>query len=194
MTWRQLGRLRALTRPTTEPHNVPNMDPSGADVRKMSAEQLEKLGQDSLRDHLVAQAVVAHRRHGPITLEKLTALLNDPECLRYPVRLVYEVGEMAMHQFAQPDVDHRSPDGSGRVLYLRPLLRSHPDKVVRAVAYMIPLINYGKVINDGHCVAYGATLLGLIEDEFYREICALADLVGAEVRFPNGGCEPGPCS
>lgn len=163
------------------------MDPSAADLRKMSPEQLEQLGQDSLREHLLAQAVVAHQKHGPVTFEKLDALLHDPDCLRYPVRLVYEFGEMAMHQFAQPDLDPRNPDQGGRVLYLRPILRDHPDKVVLAVAYMIPLINYGQVIGDDHCLLYGATLLGKLEDEFYREVCALADLVGAEVRFPSAG-------
>ena len=170
------------------------MNQSGADLRKMSPEELEKLGQDSLREHLLAQAVVAHQKHGSITFEKLDALLHDPDVLRYPVRLVYEFGEMAMHQFAQPDLDHRNVEQGGRVLYLRPLLRKHPERVVLAVAYMIPLINYGQIINDEHCLAYGATLLGMLDTEFYREICALADFVGAEVQFPGGvDCGSGGC-
>ncbi|MCU0771574.1 MAG: hypothetical protein MUE94_07370 [Verrucomicrobia bacterium] len=167
------------------------MNPSGADLRKLSPEQLEQLGQDSLREHLLAQAVVAHQKYCPLTFDKLDALLHDPDCVRYPVRLVYEFGEMAPHQFAQPDVDPRSQDQGGRVLYLRPLLRDHPDKVVLAVAYMIPLINYGQIINDDHCCLYGATLLGRLESEFYREICALADLVGAEMRVQP---EARPCT
>ena len=166
-------------------HTGSAMGQSGADLRKMSPEQLEKLGQDSLREHLLAQAVVAHQKHGPVTFEKLDALLHDPDCLRYPVRLVYEFGEMAMHQFAQPDLDHRNQEQGGRVLYLRPLLKDHPDQVVLAVSYMIPLINYGRVIGDDHCLLYGATLLGMMEDEYYRKLCALAELVGAEVRFPG---------
>lgn len=169
------------------------MTQSGADLRKLSPEELEKLGQDSLRDHLLAQAVVAHQKHGPITFEKLDALLHDPDCLRYPVRLVYEFGEMAMHQFAQPDIDYRNQEQNGRVLYVRPMLRDHPEQAVRAIAYMIPLINYGKIISDEHCLAYGATLLGIMEKEFYRDICALADLVGAEVRFPGSGCDTTGC-
>jgi hypothetical protein len=167
------------------------MSLSGADLRKLSPEQLEQLGQDSLREHLLAQAVLAHQKHGPVTFEKLDTLLHDPECLRYPVRLVYEFGEMAMHQFAQPDLDHRNEAQQGRVLYLRPLLRDHPDKVVLAVAYMIPLINYGQVISDQHCLLYGATLLGMLETEFYRAVCALADFAGAEVRMQG---DEGECS
>jgi hypothetical protein len=163
-----------------------------ADLRRMSATELEKLGQDSLRDHILAQAVVAHQKHGPLTFDKLDRLLNDPECVRHPTRLVFEFGEMAMHQFAQPDIDWRNQENDGRVLYLRPLLRERFDLVVLAVAYMIPLLNYGDIISDEHCLRYGAALLGLMEIEYYQQMCALADLVGAEPRVAfqatTGGC------
>jgi hypothetical protein len=155
------------------------------ELRKLSTEELEKLGQESLREHLLAQAAVAHHKYAPLTADKLEALLRDAECLRHPVRLVYEFGEMAMHQFAQPDLDWRDPEGNGRVLYLRPKLRERPDLLPLAVAYMIPLINYGEIINDAHCLAFGATLLGLTEDEYYTHLCALADLTGAEPQLPE---------
>jgi hypothetical protein len=163
-----------------------------ADLRKLTPAELEQLGQQSLREHLLAQAVVAHQKHGPLSAAKLEALLCDPDCLRHPVRLVYEFGEMAMHQFAQPDIDWRNREQDGRLLYLRPLLRERPDLLLLAVTYMIPLINYGDIITDEHCVAYGATLLGMMEGEFYQAICALADSVGAEINFQSRTC--GPCA
>lgn len=152
-------------------------------LRKLSPAELEQLGQQSLREHLVAQAIVAHQKHGPLTADKLDALLHDPDCLRHPVRLVFEFGEMAMHQFAQPDIDWRNSELDGRVLYVRPLLRDRPDLLPLAVAYMIPLVNYGDIITDDHCLAYGATLLGMMEEEYYTKICAVADLLGAETRL-----------
>jgi hypothetical protein len=168
------------------------MTPSAqtADLRKMSSAELEKLGQKSLREHLLAQAVVAHQKHGPLNADKLDALLHDPDCLRHPVRLVFEFGEMAMHQFAQPDIDWRNTDQDGRVLYVRPLLKERPDLLPLAVAYMIPLINYGDIISDDHCLAYGATLLGLMEDEYYQELCRLSDFLGSEARLAN---QPAAC-
>lgn len=168
---------------------VPLMN-SADDLRRMSAAELEKLGQDSLREHLLAQAVVVHHKHAPLTADKLEALLRDPECVRHPTRLVFEFGEMALHQFAQPDVDWRNTEQDGRVLYVRPLLRERADLLPLAVAYMIPLINYGDIISDEHCISYGATLLGMMEEEYYAAICRLADYVGAEVRGTNegGGC------
>jgi hypothetical protein len=162
-----------------------NPDPSG-EIRRMSTTDLEQLAQDSLRDHLLAQAVLAHRKHGPLTFHQLESLLTDPDCVRHPTRLVFEFGTMAMHQFAQPDVDWRNTEQDGRVLYLRPLLRDHPALVVLAVAYMIPLINYGALITDEHCLRYGATLLGLTEAEFLTEICRLADVAGAQFLAAGG--------
>lgn len=156
-----------------------------ADLRKLSPVELEQLGQQSLREHLVAQAIVAHQKHGPLTADKLEALLHDPDCLRHPVRLIFEFGEMAMHQFAQPDIDWRNTEQDGRVLYVRPLLRERPDLLPLAIAYMIPLINYGDIITDDHCRSYGAMLLGMMEEEFYQQICELAELVGAEARLAS---------
>lgn len=156
---------------------------STADLRRLTTAELEQLGQQSLRDHLVAQALVAHQKYAPLTFDKLAAFLRDPDCLRHPTRLVFEFGEMAMHQFAQPDLDWRNREQDGRVLYLRPALCERPDLVVPAVAYMVPLINYGEVVADDRCLLYGATLLGLLSDEFYELICRVADFVGAEVRW-----------
>lgn len=157
-------------------------EPNSADLRRMTPSQLEQLGRESLREHLLAQAVIAHQKHGPLTAEKLEAFLKDPECLRHPVRLIYELGEMAMHQFAQPDIDWRNTEEDGRVLYLRPALRDRPDLLPLAVSYMIPLLNYGDIIADEHCLLYGATLMGLMEEEYYQRICGLADWLGAETR------------
>lgn len=159
---------------------------NAADLRRLSPAQLEKLGQDSLHDHLQAQAVVAHQKYAPLVADKLDALLHDPECLRHPVRLVFEFGEMAMHQFAQPDIDWRNQEQDGRVLYLRPLLRNRPDLVVLAVSYMIPVINYTDIVTDEHCLGYGAALLGLTKEEYYQRLCMLADSVGAAHQSVGG--------
>jgi len=166
----------------------PATDPV-ADLRGMSDAELAQAGEHALREHLVAQAQVAHAKYAPFDAPMFDSLLADPSCLRHPVRLVYEFGPMAMHQFAHPDLDWRNTEADGRVLYLRPMLRDRPDLVLLAVAYMIPVLNYGDIATDGHCLAYAATLLGLTEDECYLRICAMADHIGAETRFPGQtGC------
>ena len=151
-----------------------------ADLRKLSPAELEQLGQQSLRKHLVAQAILARKKYGPLTADRLDTLLRDPDCLRYPVRIVYESGCMAPHQFAQPDMDWRNPEQYGRVLYVHPLLREKPELLPLAVAYMIPVINYGQIITDEHCLLYGSVLFDVAEDNFYEAICMLSEAVGAK--------------
>lgn len=153
-----------------------------AELRKLGGAELEALGQVSLREHLRAQAMAAHHKYAPLGPDKLDAMLSDPECLRHPVRLAFEFGEMAMHQFAQPGLDWRNTEQDGRVLCLRPLLRDKPELLPLAVAYMIPVVNYGEIVTDEHCLAYGAALLGLAEQEYYERLCALCDALGAEAR------------
>ena len=164
-----------------------------AKLRQMSPEELLELGQDSLKQRLLEQATAAHQKYAPLTLANLEALLADPACARYPTRLVFEFGEMALHQFADIDLDDDCLEEDRRVLCLRPVLRERPDLVVLAVAYMLPVLNYGEVVADEHCRLYGATLLGLMEEEFYRQICALADFAGC-APTPADPTEPGACS
>ncbi|WCJ61141.1 hypothetical protein NXS98_08465 [Fontisphaera persica] len=147
-------------------------------LRDLSPEAVSRLGEQGLREHLLAQARAAHGRHAPLTFEKLPQLLSDPDCVRHPVRLVFDLGPMAPHQFAEPAPDPQEPAGPMRVLYLRPALRDKPDLVPLAVAYLIPVINYGELIKDEHALLYGATLLGLGEEEYYQQLCAMADACG----------------
>ncbi|MCX8155218.1 MAG: hypothetical protein N3J91_01995 [Verrucomicrobiae bacterium] len=147
-------------------------------LRDLSPEAISRLGDQGLREHLLAQARAAHARHAPLTFEKLPQLLADPDCVRYPVRLMFEVGPMAPHQFAEPGPDPQEPAGPARVLYVRPTLWDKPDLLPLAVAYMIPVINYGELIKDDHALLYGAALLGLTEEDYYEQLCAMADACG----------------
>jgi len=170
------------------------------ELRQMSATELTKLGEDSLMDHLRHQATEARGRHGGLGPKNIETFLDDRDCVRYPTRLVLEFGEMSPHQFAQPDRDFRSNHPEARVIYLRPILGNRPDLIALAVSYMIPVINYGQIITDEHCLEYGAHLLGLTTEDYYNCICELADFVGAEFCAAEdqppatGGCCSGGCS
>ena len=147
----------------------PNHEPRSPTCAGSPPRSWSSSGQHSLREHLArpsrrgaSEARAAHRRQA-------RALPHDPECLRYPTRLVFEFGEMAMHQFAQPDLDWRNT-GAGRPGALPPPAAARPPRppAVLAVAYMIPVINYGDIITDEHCLLYGADAAGMMEDEYYE--------------------------
>ena len=149
------------------------------ELRRMSEAELVEVFEDSLTNRLRDQADEAlerHERFGPGNLE---TFLNDRDSVRFPTRLVLEFGpEMATHQFAQPEPDIRNPGGV--MLYLRPILGQRPDLIALAVSYMIPVINYGKIVNDTHCLEYGSRLMRMDKETYYGRICELAEFVGAE--------------
>ena len=66
------------------------------------------------------------------------------------------------------------------MLCLRPILGRRPDLVALAVSYMIPVINYGRIVHDEHCLEYGSRLMRMDKEAYYRRICELAEFVGAE--------------
>jgi len=156
------------------------------EFRKLSAQEQIQEGEDSLLSHILEKAVQAHNKYPGMGMDKMDTFLADSECLRYPTRYVFEFGaDMAPHQFAQPEPDYRVEGGNGKVIYIRPHLRERPDLAIMAISYMVPVINYGEIIRDEHCIVYTAALLGMTEDECYEKLCELADYVGAEPKYPN---------
>jgi hypothetical protein len=154
------------------------------ELRRMSEAELVEVFDDSLTQRLRDQADEALERHGGLGPGNLETFLEDRDSVRFPTRLVLEFGpEMATHQFAQPEPDIRQ--AGGVMLYLRPILGQRPDLIVLAVSYMIPVINYGKLINDEHCVEYGSRLMRMDKETYYQRICEIAEFVGAEALDAN---------
>lgn len=148
------------------------------EIRRMSESELAQVAEDGLTTRLREQGEAALAQYGGLRPSNLSTFLEDRNQVRYPTRLVLELGEMGPHQFAQPESDIRNPGGI--MLYLRPSLGKRPDFIVKAVAYMIPVINFGKLISDEHCITYGAALFGMAPGDYYDSICEIADWVGAE--------------
>lgn len=150
---------------------------TGSQLRALGGAELARLGEESLKEHLVNTAIVAHQQYAPLTSERLMDLLENRNLVRHPVKLVFENGSMAPHQFAHPELD-----GESFKLYVHPQLKHNAQMFAQAVAYFIPVMNYGSLINDDHCLIYGATLLGMTIDDYYRDLCNLADDLGAPAR------------
>lgn len=147
--------------------------------RGRTPDDLAALGEAGLRAHLEDRALRAHAKYPDLGFEQLPAFLEDPECLRHPTRLVFDLGDMAPHQFAQPEPASRRAGTEGVALFVHPGLLRRPEMVPAAVAYAVPQINYGDIVTGEHCLLYGATLLGMLAGEYYDALCALADAVGA---------------
>ena len=150
---------------------------SGSRLRAMNSAELARLGEESLRSHLVDTAMVAHRLYAPLDPARLDALLHDRDHVRYPVRLAFRIGNMAPHQFANPE-----EEADGYVLNVHPDLEGRAGDLAFVVGYFLPLMSYGDLISDDHCLLYGATLNGLPVPAYYQELCRIADAIGAVPR------------
>lgn len=131
-------------------------------------------GRSALRDHAIERAKLARAKHGPMSPSTIMRLLDDRDVVRYPTGVRFdasglEAGEFA---FAQPLGEHPR---EGFCLWVHPALQQRPEDLPLAIAYHIPAINYGDVAQPDDCEAFGAALLGLEIEAYYRRLCSIAD-------------------
>jgi hypothetical protein len=127
--------------------------------------------------HLVAKATAARFKYGLyIDAEAIRRMLDDPEVVRYPTSIEFDAAPLHADEFAcpQPLGFHAS---DGYCLFVHPHFRRQPENLPLLVAYHIPTINYGGIAETEHAELYGATLLGLEVETYYRALCELADSV-----------------
>jgi hypothetical protein len=171
--------------PVGEPVKITDESLTGPQLRALGSSELAQMGDLSLRSHIVSQAMVAHAAHAPVNRISLMEMLENSSHVRHKVELIYDVSKLATHQFAQPE-----PDADRYHLYLHPGLEKSEDAFTAAVAFFIPLINYGSdLVTDDHCLLYGATLLGMTADHYYDLLCGISDRLGMVKRFRSEDCQ-----
>jgi hypothetical protein len=125
--------------------------------------------------HFVDKALEARRRYGPdFDLESLRRLLADPEIIRFTTTLRFDASPLQPGEFAWAEPLGDKP-GAGFSLAVHPDLEQRPEALALAVAYHVPSINYLDVATRHEAELFGAALLGLGVEEYYRRVCAMAD-------------------
>ena len=141
-------------------------------------EQLQLTEEDgfrALREHVVKMARFARAKHGPaIDGEALLRMLEDPEVVRFPVRIEYSAEPLMPGEFAYAQASPSGPKG-GFTLFVHPAFEDRPEVLPHLAAYHIPAINYLDVATRVEAELFGAHLLGLDVDNYYARLCALAD-------------------
>jgi hypothetical protein len=130
-------------------------------------------------EHLKAKAAAARLKYGlHIDAEAIRTMLGDREVVRYPTSIEFDATPLQAHEFAcpQPLGFHA---GDGYCLFVHPHFRRQPENLPLLVAYHIPSINYGGIVEPRHAELYGATLLGLEVETYYQALCELADSIPA---------------
>lgn len=143
----------------------------------MSQQPTEDYGRRALRDHVLERAFKARAKYGPvIDADTLLRILDDREVVRYPAGIRYDLECLLPGEFAHAEQLGEHPR-KGFCIFIHPAFEARRDLLPLLVAYHIPPINYGDITEPEDCEAFGAALLGLPVDEYYAQLCALADSI-----------------
>lgn len=131
----------------------------------------------SLRDHVVSKALEGRRKHaGPIGRAAMLEMLQDRSVVRYPLGVRFDAEPLRLGEFACLEAlgDHPS---AGYCLFIHPEFEPVDDLLPLLIAYYIPAVNYGEVATHVESELFGATLLGIDVEEYYKILCSVADSV-----------------
>ncbi len=133
--------------------------------------------QHSLRDHIVTRATEARlKRGGFFDREIITQMLDDRSVVRYPVGIRFDAEPLRTGEFACLEALGSHPK-EGFCLFIHPSFEQVDDLIPFLVAYYIPAVNYGDIATHVEAELFGATLLGLDAEEYYKILCSVADSV-----------------
>jgi hypothetical protein len=144
----------------------------------------------SLRDHVVTKAIDARRgRVVPIDRAEMMRLLDDRAVVRYPLGVRFDAEPLRAGEFACLErLGERPSDGF--CLFIHPMFESVDELIPLLIAYYIPSVNYGEVATHVEAELFGAALLGIDVEEYYRILCSVADTVAAPADAPGFGRHP----
>ena len=153
----------------------------------MSNENLEQQARGALREHAASVGADARARYGAVDWATLPRILEDRAVVRFPVDVVFDSAALQKGEFAwaEPVGDHPR---DGYRLAVHPMFESREDVLPLLVAYHIPVVNYGDVTTNEEAEAFAAALLGMNQDDYYRQICALADELPGSASNGSGEC------
>ena len=136
-----------------------------------------QVARESLNAHVASKGMEIRRIYGPrIGWKELLRILEDRSQVRYPCEIVFDAAPLQPGEFAHPEPRGERPE-AGFTLYVHPAFMVLLDKVPLLVLYQLVLVNYGPFASAGDAETFGAEALGLSTDDYYRELCELADLV-----------------
>jgi hypothetical protein len=149
-------------------------------------EPTEEDGYEALRNHIVNRAIACREKYGTeLTWELVQKILGDGDFVRFPVQIAFTEDHLQRGEFAIP-VPLGESAKDGFVLTIRPFFEGNEEALVPLVLYHIPSINYLDIVTHVEAELFGAAMLGLEIDEYYRRICELADSMPEAARHPEG--------
>lgn len=147
----------------------------------MATQRTAEDARQSLTAHVAAKGAEIFLKYGAgLDWARLDALLADRACVRYPCRVEFDAAPLLSGEFAHAEPLGERPE-EGFVVHVHPLYAAQPDEAVWLVLYRLVTVNYGQFASADDAETFGAAALGLLRDEYYERLCALADRRGAGI-------------
>ena len=157
----------------------------------------------SLTAHVEAKGIEVFLKYGPrIGWGELQRLLADRNYVRYPCEIAFDASSLQPGEFAHPAQKSEFPE-EGFTMFVHPKFMLELSRVAYMVLYQLVAVNYGEFASADEAETFGAASLGLTRDEYYSELCAMADEIGGSdigvAAGPALDCgmdvgEPKPCA
>ena len=144
----------------------------------------EEDGKQSLVEHAAAKAwearqIYAADRPTGLSLDALDAVLEDRHFVRYPVRLHFDATPLQSGEFAIALPEQNDNPADGYILTVHPSFEGDASILPMLVAYHLVCVNYGEIAGSEAAEAFGAALMGMEVDDYYLELCKIADSLSA---------------
>ena len=145
-------------------------------ARRLNSEEARQ----SLSAQMATQGAEIHNRYGPeIDWNKLTHLLQDRTCVRYPCEIRFDASPLLPGEFAHP-VPKGSDPAQGYVIYVHPAYETQLERVSYLVLHQLVWVNYGASARAEDAEAFGAVALGLSREAYFSALCELAGQIGGD--------------
>jgi len=131
----------------------------------------------SLTSHVAAKGLELYQKYGPtIGWAELQRVLEDRTFVRYPCEIVFDAKPLLPGEFAHPSMKGAHPE-DGFIMHVHPHFFAQLERIPWLVLYQLVALNYGEFASAEDAEMFGAAALGLTRDEYYSELCKMADEV-----------------
>lgn len=143
----------------------------------MGSRLTEEDGRKAFAHHVIEKALALREKYGPVMDEEvLRAVLKDRDFVRYPTRVEFNSSKIEPGFFAAVEPVAGSP-ANEHIIFLHEHFRRRPGDIANALLYQLVLVNYGGIATRQEAELFGATALGMEQEEYYHLLCRLADQI-----------------
>lgn len=140
---------------------------------KLSVEE----GRKAFAHHVSEKALAMRAKYGHfLDKDALQSLLHDRDFVRYPTRIEFNSSKIDPGFFAVVEPVAGSP-ANEHIIYLHEYFRRRPGDIASALFYQLVVVNYGDIATHQEAEIFGATALGMEQEEYYQLLCRLADQI-----------------